>query len=110
MKTATLQEQLAEAEATIRALQDELAETNRGLVALSMELEQRVEARTAELAQSNEALRAEIAERNRVEVELESPGPASSDRTWMQPVWVGGTTTRLRGSHRGMTATRKSSV
>ena len=42
--SATLQEQLAEAEATIRALQDELAETNRGLIALSMELEQRVEA------------------------------------------------------------------
>jgi signal transduction histidine kinase/DNA-binding NarL/FixJ family response regulator len=67
MKTATLQEQLAEAEATIRALQDELAETNRGLVALSMELEQRVEERTTELAQSNQALRAEIAQRKRQE-------------------------------------------
>ncbi len=33
----------------IRILQDELAETNRGLVALSMELEQRVEERTVEL-------------------------------------------------------------
>ncbi len=72
MKTATLQEQLAEAEATIRALQDELADTNRGLVALSMELEQRVEERTAELAQSNEALRAEIAERQRVEEDLKA--------------------------------------
>ena len=66
MKTATLQEQLAEAKATIRALQEELADTNRGLVALSMELEQRVEERTTELAQSNKALRVEIAERTRV--------------------------------------------
>ncbi|MGO8752843.1 MAG: response regulator [Thermoguttaceae bacterium] len=67
MKTATFQEQLAEAEATIRGLQDELADTNRGLVALSMELEQRVEERTAELARSNDALRAEITQRERQE-------------------------------------------
>ena len=67
MNTATLQEQLAEAAATIRALQDELADTNRGLIALSMELEQRVDERTTELAESNEALLAEIAERKRQE-------------------------------------------
>ena len=36
----------AKAQATVKALQDELAETNRGLVALAMELEQRVEERT----------------------------------------------------------------
>ncbi len=48
-------------------MQEELAESNRGLVALNMELEQRVEERTAELADSNEALRAEIAERKRQE-------------------------------------------
>ena len=64
MKTAHLQEQLTEAEATIRALQDELAETNRGLVALSMELEQRVDERTAELAQSNQALRGRLPNAN----------------------------------------------
>ena len=67
MKTTILQGRLAEAETAIRALQDELAETNRGLVALSLELEQRVEERTAALARSNEALRAEIAERQRAE-------------------------------------------
>ncbi len=67
MKPTTLQDRLVEAEAAVRALQDEMAETNRGLVALSMELEERVDQRTAELAQSNEALRAEIAERKRQE-------------------------------------------
>ena len=70
MKTENLQERLDDAHKTIRALQEELAETNRGLVALHMELEQRVERRTAELAQANEALRAEIAERKRTEEEL----------------------------------------
>jgi PAS domain S-box-containing protein len=62
MNTPTLREQLAEAQATIRALQEELAESNRGIVALNMELEQRVEERTAELARSNEALRASAAD------------------------------------------------
>jgi chromosome segregation ATPase len=45
MRAVELQKQLAEAQATIRALQDELAATNRGLVALTMELEQRVDER-----------------------------------------------------------------
>jgi two-component system, chemotaxis family, CheB/CheR fusion protein len=57
MNTANLQVQLAKAEATIRALHDELNETNRGLVALNLELDSRVEQRTAELAKANEALR-----------------------------------------------------
>ena len=61
---------LADAQVTIHVLQEELAETNRGLVALHLELEQRVEERTAELAQSNEALCAEIAERKRTEEAL----------------------------------------
>ena len=71
MKDKDLHEQLATAERTIRVLQDELAESNRGLIALSMELEKRVEERTAELAQANEALRAEIADRKRIEEERE---------------------------------------
>ena len=49
MKAAELQKQLAEAQATVRSLEQELAQTNRGLVALTMELEQRVDERTAEL-------------------------------------------------------------
>jgi PAS domain S-box-containing protein len=49
MKTPELQMQLAEAQATVQTLQQELAQTNRGLVALTMELEQRVDERTAEL-------------------------------------------------------------
>lgn len=56
MTAEILEKLLAEARATIRTLQVELAESNRGLIALDMELEQRVEHRTAELAQVNEAL------------------------------------------------------
>jgi hypothetical protein len=44
-----LLQQLAEAQETIRVLQEELAETNRGLLALTLELEQRVDERTNEL-------------------------------------------------------------
>jgi light-regulated signal transduction histidine kinase (bacteriophytochrome) len=44
-----LQEQLAEAQELVRTLQEELAETNRGLIALTLELEQRVDERTKEL-------------------------------------------------------------
>ena len=57
MKDRDLHEQFAAAERTIRVLQDELAESNRGLIALDLELEQRVEERTAELAQATETLR-----------------------------------------------------
>jgi len=70
MRALELAKQLAEAEATIRALQDELAESNRGLVALNMELDERVQQRTAELAQANQALRVEIAERHRAEEKI----------------------------------------
>ena len=52
-----LQQQLDEAQATIRALQEELKETQRGLLAVTMELEQRVDERTAELRTSNAELR-----------------------------------------------------
>ena len=41
MREDDLGRQLAEAEETIRALREELAETNRGLVALNLELEER---------------------------------------------------------------------
>ena len=91
MKTAFLREQLTAAETTIRALQDELAETNRGLIALSMELEQRVKARTTELAKSNEALRAEIAEPNESKMrcgERPTTWPART-KTWNSlPLWL----------------------
>lgn len=47
-----------DAEETIRLLQEELAETNREVVALALELEKRVEKRTAELAAANEEMKA----------------------------------------------------
>jgi signal transduction histidine kinase/CheY-like chemotaxis protein len=68
-RTPTRQ-QLAEAQATVRALQDELAETNRGLIALTMELERRVEERTSLLASALDDLQGQIAERRQVEEEL----------------------------------------
>ena len=45
----SLQEQLTKALETIETLQNELTETNSGLIALTLELEQRVDERTAEL-------------------------------------------------------------
>ena len=70
MTPEKLQQLLDEARGTVHALQAELAETNSGLVALNMELDQRVAERTAELARANESLRAEIAERKRMEEQL----------------------------------------
>jgi light-regulated signal transduction histidine kinase (bacteriophytochrome) len=58
-----LQQKFAEALEVIRTLQEELAETNRGLVALTLELEQRVDERTKEL-------RAAHAELEQTNVEL----------------------------------------
>ena len=49
MSDSNLRRQLAEAQEVIHTLQGELAETNRGLVALTLELEQRVDERTKEL-------------------------------------------------------------
>ena len=49
---------LQEAEGTIRALQEELAETNSGLLALTMELEDRVAERTAQLQLAKKAAEA----------------------------------------------------
>ena len=75
---------LAEREEEARRLNAELAETNRGVVALYAELEaqaghlreaganleSQVAARTSELAEANDRLRAEAAERERMEQDL----------------------------------------
>src|ERR1035437_9974057 len=58
MNETKIHDPLSEAQATIRMLQDELAETNRGLMALTVKLEQRVDARTAELQAANQELEA----------------------------------------------------
>ncbi len=71
MNANGLPQQLAEAEAAVRMLQQELAETNRGLVALTMELESRVEERTAELRATQEELQRTNSELLQMTLELE---------------------------------------
>src|SRR2546427_9752429 len=71
MNANGLSRQLGEAEDTVRALQQELAETNRGLVALAMELESRVDERTAELRTTQEELQRTSSELLQMTLELE---------------------------------------
>src|SRR4030088_1532900 len=66
-----LQQPSTAVEETIRALQAELAETNRGLMALSWELEQRVDERTTELRAAHEELQRTNAELMQFTLELE---------------------------------------
>jgi light-regulated signal transduction histidine kinase (bacteriophytochrome) len=61
----------SDAEETVRALQAELAETNRGLMALSWELEQRVDERTTELRAAHDELQRTNAELMQLTLELE---------------------------------------
>ena len=55
-----LQEELNQARQTIEDLSEELAETNNGMMALSLELEDRVDKRTFELLEANARLKQEI--------------------------------------------------
>lgn len=72
MRQEDLRRELEEAQKTVRELREELAETNRGLLALNDELEDRVAERTTQLEAANEALRAEIVERKKAQAERES--------------------------------------
>src|SRR5919108_1587638 len=67
-----LQRQLVEAQETIRALQEELAETNGGLLALTLELEQRVDERTQELRTAHGELQKTNAELLQLTAELQA--------------------------------------
>ena len=71
MSTEASQRQLAEAQATVQALQEELAETNRGLVALTLELEQRVDERTTELRAAHAELKTTNSDLMQLTLELE---------------------------------------
>ena len=66
-----LTEQLVDPQETIRLLQKELEETNSGLVALTLELEYRVDARTAELREAHDELRRTNSELLQLTLELE---------------------------------------
>lgn len=59
-------------QATVNLLQQELEATNREVMLLTLELEQRVAERTVELAQSNQKLLKEVAERIRAEAEIKT--------------------------------------
>jgi light-regulated signal transduction histidine kinase (bacteriophytochrome) len=72
MSVDMLQRQLTEARETIRVLEEELAETNRGLVALTLELEQRVDERTKELRAAHAALQKTNAELLQLTSELQA--------------------------------------
>lgn len=74
MSDSELKEQLADALASLRSTQEELAQTQRGLLALAMELEERVDERTAELRKSNTLLQAEISDRKKMEEALRVAG------------------------------------
>jgi light-regulated signal transduction histidine kinase (bacteriophytochrome) len=71
MNDSATTEILADPYETIRMLQKELEETNRGLVALTLELEQRVDARTAELQAAHRELQATNSELLQSTLELE---------------------------------------
>jgi len=71
MNANGLSRQLVEAEDTVRALQQELAETNRGLVALAMELESRVDECTVDLRATQEELQRTSSELLHMTLELE---------------------------------------
>jgi signal transduction histidine kinase len=65
------QQRFEAAKGTIRALQDELVETNRGLLALAMELEERVKERTTELHAAHEELERTNSELLQLTLELD---------------------------------------
>ena len=71
MRDNGLRQQLEKSLGTIRTLQDELAETNRGLIALTMELEKRVDERTAELRAAQEELQKTNSDLLQLTMELE---------------------------------------
>ena len=72
MKTMKPSEELAAAQAMVQDLQKELAETNQGLIAVSLELEQRVEARTADLQAAQEELKKKNWDLMQMTVQLEA--------------------------------------
>ena len=71
MSPGESESQLAQAQAAVRALQEELAATNQGVLALTMELEQRLDARTAELTAAHEELNRTNSELMQLALDLE---------------------------------------
>jgi len=72
MSPGESERQLSEAQAAVLALQEELAATNQGLLALTMELEQRIDERTKELNAAYEELNRTNSELMQLTLDLES--------------------------------------
>ena len=86
MSDNDLQRRIAEALEVIRTLQEELAETNRGLVALTLELEERVDERTKELRAAHRALEESNAELRQLTSDLQTYSVSHDLRTPLQSV------------------------
>jgi PAS domain S-box-containing protein len=71
MNASDLPPTLADAQETIRALQEELAKTNQGLAVLNLELEKRIDERTAELVLAHQELKQTNSELMQLAMELE---------------------------------------
>jgi len=72
MILSDLNQELADPQESIRLLQKELVETNSGLVALTLELEQRVDERTAQLREAHGELQRTNSELLQLTLELEA--------------------------------------
>jgi light-regulated signal transduction histidine kinase (bacteriophytochrome) len=70
MSTTSTEIAISHMQETLNMLQEELEATNREVLLLTLELEQRVEERTAQLSQANQELRQQVAERLRAEQEI----------------------------------------